>query len=215
MSNLINYDTIAAETFPYPAKPKKRNVTDEELWILSYYRSSELSGALLMGKLARRTKDAELRARLTWHFAEEARHALRWTEIIRMLGADPLLITETYQSNYFAAAGIPKDDLEFLAITQVFEKRVAYHFTLHSRMPGVHPLIRRMLAVMTRDEGPHISWVRAKLDACERSGKGMRVKKMLDRYTKIDKKVYIKEAEKFVRMGWRIPEEAWAELRKL
>jgi hypothetical protein len=80
---------------------------DDELWALSYYRASELAGALLFGRLARSTADDELAVFLTEHFAEEARHAWLWTDTIRRLGHVPVRIRETYQSRYARAIGIP------------------------------------------------------------------------------------------------------------
>ena len=49
--------------------------TDRELWLLNFYRNSELHGALLMGKLARSFTDTELLVNLTKHCATEAHHA--------------------------------------------------------------------------------------------------------------------------------------------
>lgn len=209
---LNNHQEPHPENFVFPEKNKKRIINDNDLWAISYYRSSELAGSLLMGRMARQVRDGELRARLTWHFAEEARHAWRWTEVIRRLGADPLLITETYQSNYFSEVGIPKNDLELLAITQVFEKRVAYHFSLHRKRENTHPLIKEMLGNMCCDEGPHIRWIREKLDEMAKSGKADEVTKKLKKFEAIDKKVYVKEAQKFIAHGWEITDEIAKEM---
>jgi len=200
-------DSPQPQNFTYPEKNSERIISDEDLWVLSYYRSSELAGSLLMGRMARRATDDELRSRLTWHFAEEARHAWRWTEIIRKLGADPLPITETYQSNYFTGVGIPKDDLELLAITQVFERRVARHFSIHRRQEDIDPQIKEMLGTMCCDEGPHVMWVRAKLEEYSRNGRSVEVREKLELYQEIDKEVYSKEIKKFEKLGWKIPEE--------
>src|SRR5258708_27184911 len=80
--------------------PKQLEITENELWLLSYYRESELAGALLMGRLARETEDDDLRVRLTEHCAEEARHAWAWTETILKVGGTPRRVSETYQSRY-------------------------------------------------------------------------------------------------------------------
>ncbi len=69
-------------------------ITENELWLLSYYRESELAGALLMGRLARQTDDDELRVRFTEHCAEEARHAWAWTETILKVGGTPQAVSE-------------------------------------------------------------------------------------------------------------------------
>ncbi len=199
-------------TYHFPERSPERQISDEELWELSYYRASELAGSLLMGRLARRVRDDELRARLTWHFAEEARHAWRWTEVIRLLGADPVPVTETYQSNYLARVGFPTDELELLALTYVFERRVAQHFALHRSIPDLHPLIRDTLASMCGEEGPHLRWIRERLDAeAGRVGKEC-VDAAIRRYEAIDRDVYRAEAEKFADRGWKLPRRMLKEL---
>jgi len=196
-------------TFAFPPKAPRRQVGDEELWILSYYRASELAGSLLMGRLARRARGDELRARLTWHFAEEARHAWRWTEVIRRLGADPLPVGETYQSNYLGRAGVPRHEVDLLALTYVFERRVARHFALHRQLEGVHPLVRDTLATMCGEEGSHIRWIRERLDAEDDRA---RVEAALARYEAIDREVYREEAERFAARGWALPRRVLDEL---
>jgi hypothetical protein len=199
-------------TYRFPERSPERQISDEELWELSYYRASELAGSLLMGRLARRARDDELRARLTWHFAEEARHAWRWTEVIRLLGADPVPVDDTYQSNYLARVGIPTDELELLALTYVFERRVAQHFALHRTLPDLHPLVRETLASMCGEEGPHLRWIRERLDAeAGRVGKE-RVYAAIHRYEAIDRDVYRAEAEKFADRGWKLPRRMLDEL---
>ncbi len=197
-------------TLRFPARGEDRAITDEELWILSYYRASELAGSLLMGRLARKARDDELRARLTWHFAEEARHAWRWTEVIRLLGADPLPIDETYQSNYLGRTGMPRDQIELLALTYVFERRVARHFTLHRQLEQVHPLIRSTLAAMCAEEGPHLRWIKDRLDAETDQAS---VDEKLARYEEVDREVYRIEAERFAERGWVLPRHVLDELR--
>jgi hypothetical protein len=199
-------------SYPFPARAEGREISQEELWELSYYRASELAGSLLMGRLARRTRDDELRSRLTWHFAEEARHAWRWTEVIRQLGADPIPVTETYQSNYLARVGIPTDELDLLALTYVFERRVAQHFALHRSMPGVHPLVRDTLASMCSEEGPHLRWIRDRLDAEASTSGRDRVDTTLRRYEAIDREIYRSELEKFAARGWKLPQRMLEEL---
>jgi hypothetical protein len=199
-------------TYHFPPRAPERQISDEELWELSYYRASELAGSLLMGRLARRVRDDELRTRLTWHFAEEARHAWRWTEVIRALGADPVPVAETYQSNYLARVGIPTDELSLLALTYVFERRVAQHFALHRSLPGLHPMVRDTLASMCGEEGPHIRWIRERLDAEAARGGRERVDAAIRRYEEIDREIYRAEAEKFAARGWNLPRRMLEEL---
>lgn len=211
--DVSRWEHSCEHTFAFPERAHGRQLSEEELWTLSYYRASELAGSLLMGRLARRAADDELRTRLTWHFAEEARHAWRWTEVIRLLGADPLPVTETYQSNYLARVGIPRDEIELLALTYVFERRVAQHFAVHRQLPGLHPLIRATLATMCSEEGPHLRWIRERLDAAAATDGGSRVEDVLRTYEAIDREVYRSEAEKFVARGWRLPQHMLEELR--
>ena len=158
---------------------------ETELWVLSYYRASELAGALLFGTLARRTPDSELAVYLTRHFAEEARHAWMWTETIRELGHLPVPIMETYQSQYAREAGIPASMGEVLILTQVFEERIYSHFSRHATRPGVQPEVKRTLEVMLAEEEGHLDWVRKWL---EKDGRDYSAVKQ--RYREIDERIY-------------------------
>lgn len=165
-------------------------ISENDLWILSYYRESELAGALILGRLARETDDDDLRAHLTEHCAEEAHHAWLWTQTILKVGGTPRRVTETYQSRYYAAIGNPISLLEILALTQVFERRVIRHFRAHLRWPGTHPAIVETLQRMIADEVGHIRWVKDRLDqyAVE---KGERiVAETMRRFVEIDRQVY-------------------------
>src|SRR5687768_1210057 len=105
--------------------------SDNDIWILSYYRESELAGGLVMGRLSSETDDDDHRAKLTEHCAEETRHAQLWSETIQELGAQPRRVSETYQTRYQRRLGAPRTMLDVLALTQVFERRVVRHFTAH------------------------------------------------------------------------------------
>lgn len=201
---------MKSENFEFPKKNNSLLVSDNDLWILSYYAASELTGGLLMGRMARQSKNDELRGRLIWHSAEETRHAVRWVEIIRKLGGDPQQIEDTYQSNYFSHIGIPEGELDLMIITQVFELRVARHFTIHRQRLDVHPLIDTMLATMIADEAEHIRWVREKLEAFAQQSKKNKelVAKKCNTYKAIDNEVYQQEAQKFVKLGWKVPHES-------
>lgn len=165
-------------------------IHENELWLLSYYRESELAGALLMGRLARETDDDELRVRLTEHCAEEARHAWAWTECILNVGGTPKKVSETYQSRYHAAVGDPKTLLEVLALTQIFERRVVRHFRAHLSWPRTHPEIRRTLQQLIDDEADHIRWVKDRLDDYAAANGEAVVREMMERFKRIDEEVY-------------------------
>ena len=170
--------------------PKQLQITENELWLLSYYRESELAGSLLMGRLARETDDDDLRVRLTEHCAEEARHAWAWTETILKVGGTPKRVSETYQSRYHAAVGNPSNLLEVLALTQIFERRVVRHFRAHLSWPGTHPEVARTLQQLIGEEAGHIRWVKDRLDAYAAATGETVVEEMLDRFKRIDEQVY-------------------------
>lgn len=161
----------------------------DELWVLSYYRACELAGALLFGKLAIRTSDPQLAVYLTEHAAEEARHAWLWTETIRSLSHWPVLITQTYQSQYAREAGIPSTMAEVLVLTEVFEERIYEHFTLHANRSNVHPVVQGTLAVMLEEERGHLSWIRGWLSRYGRENMN-RVDELRRRYREMDDRIY-------------------------
>lgn len=165
-------------------------VSDNDIWILSYYRESELAGALVMGRLSQEAEDDALRAKLTEHCAEEARHASLWSDTIQALGAQPRRVRETYQSRYQDRLGAPRSMLDVLALTQVFERRVVRHFTAHLSWPGTHPVIAETLRTMIADEAGHISWVRDWLDEyAALHGKAV-VQAKLREYEAVDREIY-------------------------
>ncbi len=182
-------DTTAASN-GHNGYPKQLQITENELWLLSYYRESELAGALLMGRLARETDDDDLRVRLTDHCAEEASHAWAWTETILRVGGKPRRVSETYQSRYHAAVGNPSSLLEVLALTQIFERRVVRHFRAHLSWPGTHPEVARTLQQLIDEEVGHIRWVKDRLDAHASTHGESVVEEMLGRFQRIDEQVY-------------------------
>lgn len=165
-------------------------ISENDLWILSYYRESELAGSLVMGRLARETDDDDLRVHLTEHCAEEAHHAWLWTETILTVGGTPKRVAETYQTRYYAEIGTPASLLEILALTQVFERRVIRHFRAHLKWPNTHPAVIATLQRMIEDEVGHISWVKDRLDRyAEEKGDAV-VADVMRRFTEVDDRVY-------------------------
>ena len=139
-------------------------ITTDELYILSYYRASELAGALLFGKLAMHTTLDDIRLPMTRHCCEEAQHAWLWSDTIRRLGRTPLKVTRTYQTEYSTEFGMPQNTLEIFCLTQVFERRTMRHFQRHLAVPHLHPAIRETLQTMIEDEVGHLGWIRQELD---------------------------------------------------
>jgi acyl carrier protein len=165
-------------------------ISENELWILSYYRESELEGALVMGRLARETGDDDLRVRLTAHCAEEAEHAWLWTRTIIEVGGTARRVRETYQDRYLAAVGQPAGVLEVLALTHVFERRVVRHFRRHLARPDTHPAVAATLRRMIDDEAGHLGWVKGRLDQYRGTSEGARVADLVRRYVAADRRVY-------------------------
>ena len=112
-----------------------RPVAENELWLLSYYRSSEINGALFFGGVAR-TVRGPLQVDVTHHFSDEASHASYWTQCIANLGHTAIKQNRSYQDQYLEAVGAPASLMEVMAITQVFEKRVIGQYHQHLRLPG-------------------------------------------------------------------------------
>ena len=165
-------------------------ISENDLWILSYYRESELAGGLIMGRLARETDDDDLRVHLTEHCAEEAHHAWLWTETILKVGGTPKRVAETYQTRYYAEIGMPGSLLEILTLTQVFERRVIRHFRAHLKWPNVHPAVVETLHRMIEDEVGHISWVKDRLDRYGAEKGEAVVAETMRRFTEVDERVY-------------------------
>jgi bacterioferritin (cytochrome b1) len=165
-------------------------ISENDLWILSYYRESELAGGLIMGRLARETDDDDLRVHLTEHCAEEANHAWLWTQTILKVGGTPRRVAETYQARYYAEIGTPTSLLEILTLTQVFERRVIRHFRAHLKWPNTHPAVIETLQRMIAEEVGHITWVKDRLDRYAAEKGEALVAETMRRFTEVDQRVY-------------------------
>jgi acyl carrier protein len=165
-------------------------ISENDLWILSYYRESELAGGLIMGRLARETDDDDLRVHLTEHCAEEANHAWLWTQTILKVGGTPRRVAETYQARYYAEIGTPTSLLEILTLTQVFERRVIRHFRAHLKWPNTHPAVVETLQRMIAEEVGHITWVKDRLDRHAAEKGEALVAETMRRFTEVDQRVY-------------------------
>jgi bacterioferritin (cytochrome b1) len=165
-------------------------ITDDELWILSFYRASEISGALFFGRLARSLKPGTIQNDLTKHFSDEARHAVLWTACVAEVGGEPLRLDNAYQDRYLAAAGIPANLMEVLAITQVFEQRVLRQYSHHLAMTGIHPAVHRTLTQIMEDEKWHIEWIRRELKGMEAEWGHESIRETLKRFQAADQSIY-------------------------
>ncbi|MGH9385388.1 MAG: ferritin-like domain-containing protein [Vicinamibacterales bacterium] len=138
--------------------------TDRELWVLNFYRNSELHGALLMGRLARTLTDTVLLARVTRHCATEARHAAMLSETIAELGGsiDPHLTT--VQEHYSAKGGVPPSIVDLLVLSEILEHRVLTTYRAHLTRADVAPPVRECLTEILHemeeeDDGEHAGWI--------------------------------------------------------
>lgn len=139
-------------------------VNDNDRWMMSYYRVSEINGALFFGRVARIMRPGQLQCQVTHHFADEAAHSSYWTSCMEDLGCHPEKQRATYQDRYFAALGVPANLMEVMAITLVFEKRVIGHYRRHLIYPDTHPRIKQTIERIMLDERRHVKYVREALD---------------------------------------------------
>jgi hypothetical protein len=174
--------------------------TENDLWLLNYYRASEINGALFFGRIARIVR-GPLQVDVTHHFADEANHARYWTQCISDLGHTPTRQMSGYQDQYLEAAGMPVNMMEVMAITHVFEKRVIGQYSQHLRA-AIHPLVRQTIETIMRDERWHVKYVRAALQEMAAKYGDNRVVETVNRYTAADQDVYAKTLAEY---GERVP----------
>lgn len=144
--------------------------TDRELWVLNFYRNSELHGALLMARLARTLTDTALLVHVTRHSATEARHAAMLSETIAALGGaiDPRVTT--VQEHYSAKGGVPVSLVDLLVLSEVLEHRVLTTYRAHLTRADVAPPARQCLSEILHEmedeaKGEHTGWIDGALRA--------------------------------------------------
>jgi len=167
-------------------------ISENEHWLLSYYRASEISGALFFGRMAGALKPGPLQEDMTQHFADESNHASYWTHCLFKLGAAPLRLKETYQEQYAQAVGVPVNMMEVLSITQVFEKRVINQYARHMRVPNLSAPVTETLQRIMTDEKWHLQWVRKALRDFEGAYGAERVRSTVSRHSRADRDVWEK-----------------------
>lgn len=142
-------------------------LSDRELWLLNFYRNSELHGALLMGRLARSVSDPELIVNFTRHCATEAHHATLLSDLLQSLGAS-FQSTITVQEAYAEQGGVPKQIADLLVVSEVLEKRVLKTYTAHLTEidfpEPVQRVLRKIVHEMEEEEdGEHAGWIDRRL----------------------------------------------------
>lgn len=167
-------------------------LTHHEHWLLSFYRISEISGALFFGRLARTLRPGRIQSDLTKHFSDEAQHAYYWTRAMNELGVNPLKLRTAYQDQYLEAAGMPVNMLEILSLTLVFERRVIGQYGLHKQVPTINPVVRSTIERIMQDEKWHIQWVSQAIRDMRPEFGGDHIDKVMQKYLQADKEVYEK-----------------------
>ena len=170
-------------------------ICEDELWMLSFYRVSEISGSLFFGRLAKTMKPGSIQIDMTKHFADEAMHAWLWTECIQKLGFEPVKVEDAYQDQYITEAGMPVNVMEVLAITQVFEQRVLRQYNMHKNIPNLNPIVLQTLETIMKDEKWHIEWIRDELKGMEDEYGRDNILGTIKRFQEADKHVYTKTME--------------------
>ena len=165
-------------------------INENELWLLSFYRYSEIQGALFFARLAQTIPSGPIQCDITRHFADESQHSRYWTDCITQLGKTPLKLSSAYQDKYFKEAGVPKSLMEVLAITQVFEVRAIRQYGLHLKVSNLNPLIRETLNKIMEDEKWHLSWVDAALKDMEQEYTPEKIATTIQNYRQIDRRVF-------------------------
>ncbi len=163
---------------------------ENELWLLSFYRTSEISGALFFGRLCKSLRPSQIQHDMTKHFSDEAVHSWLWTDCIASMGAQPLKLSDSYQDQYLSVAGMPANVMEILALTHVFEKRVIRQYALHSRVPDLNPAISSTLSKIMDDEHWHLSWVHDALVGMEAEFGKEYIEQTVKRFWDADQEVY-------------------------
>jgi rubrerythrin len=166
--------------------------------LLNAYRSAELHGALLMGKLARRVDDPEIKQFLTHHFADEARHAWMWTEVLQQIGEPLREVPDAYQQAYSRAAGLPSDLIDLLATTLVLERRSLATYEEHLTVPGMPAPVCVALERIIVEERRHLAWLEERLDAMRQKGDAARVDAALARFVAIDERAFAAASAPFL-----------------
>ncbi|MBW3548189.1 MAG: ferritin-like domain-containing protein [Actinobacteria bacterium] len=178
-------------------------LADDERWLLSYYRTSEINGSLFFGRLARALKPSPIQHDLTKHFADEAQHAWYWTDCLDRLGTRPIKLSEAYQDQYLEAAGLPANLMEIMAITLVFERRVINQYAKHLSVADVRVEVKETIGRIMEDERWHVQWVRDALTGMEERFGKEHITDTLRRYKEADREVYAHTlAEHEARLGF-------------
>lgn len=183
-------------------------ISPSELHLLSNYAASELKGALILGDWARKSKDSYVHAKLTWHCAEEARHASLVTDTILAVGAQPLEVHDTDKSHYYTHGIALEEEIEQLAFVYTFERMVPFHYSMHLERSNIHPKVRETLKLLIQDESDHLAWVRNHFDAYKKQGNGSHVESAILKFENVLRNIYRQEVLRMQHAGQEMEEFA-------
>src|SRR3954469_1946857 len=167
----------------------------EDEWLLSFYRTSEISGALFFGRIARSPQPGPPQRDMPRRFPDEGQPARYWTNCIEDVGARALKLDAAYQDQYISAVGLPANLMEILAITSVFERRVVNQYARHLRVPHLHPAVKHTLDTIVGDEKWHIQWVRDALTDMEPEYGRDHIAATVSRMVEADREIYRKTTQ--------------------
>jgi hypothetical protein len=127
-------------------------IMPHELATLNLYCTSALFSAWRLGQMARRAHDPRLRLDLARRAADALRHAEIWAETIRAVGGRPSATAAAYQTLYSERLGKPDTLLHVLALSEVFERRLARQLLRHFHRSDIDPTVRATLRRMIEEE---------------------------------------------------------------
>jgi hypothetical protein len=126
--------------------------TAYEVAALNLYCTSALQSARLLGQMARRAFDPRLRLELSRRAADAHLHAQLWAETIRAVGARPQTSALAYHALYQEQTGRADTLLQVLALTEVYERRLARQLIRHFHRADVSPTARASIRRMLEEE---------------------------------------------------------------
>lgn len=166
------------------------SIQEQERWIMSFYRHSEIAGAMFFGKVATCMPAGPMQADLNKHFADESMHSWYWTKAMEELGYKPIRMKNAYQDAYLEAGGLPVNMMEILALTNVFEKRVLRQYAYHMKLPHISPVIKDTIARIVEDEKWHVRWINQALKNMSEKFGSDKVNKKILHYKNADAEIY-------------------------
>ncbi len=163
---------------------------EQDRWMMSFYRYSEINGALFFGKIAAMLPAGPLQADLNKHFADESMHSWYWTKAMDDLNYKSIRIKNAYQDAYLEAGGLPVNMMEILALTNVFEKRVLKQYAHHLKLPNLNPVIKNTIDRIVEDEKWHIRWITQALNEMKKKYGEEKINQKILHYKKADDEIY-------------------------